>query len=84
MSDKVPMRLCTACRQMKDKKSLFKIVRSLNDKAEIDFLYRMEGRGAYICKSKECVELAKKRKSIDRALSIEVDNDIYERLLGEC
>ena len=40
----------------------------------------MNGRGAYICSNKECLEKAKKNKGLNRALKIEIPDEIYDKL----
>ena len=40
-----------------------------------------EGRGAYICKDKKCLETAIKKGGIARALRCQVRNEVYDELL---
>ena len=60
----VPERTCVACRETKPKKELIRLVRCSDGSVEIDYEGRKAGRGAYLCKSKNCWEsaLSKKRK----------------------
>ena len=71
-------RMCAVCRERKDKNELLRISR-FNGKTRVDFGQNLSGRGMYICKSKSCLLSARKRKVIERALSIQSD-DIYEEL----
>lgn len=73
-----PMRMCIACRQMKPKGELLKIVKNQN-LAELDELQKKFGRGAYICKNADCLEAAKKRRALSRHFKMPVEDEIYEK-----
>ena len=60
---KIPMRKCVATQEQCPKKELIRIVRTPERKVEIDITGKMNGRGAYLKKSLEAVEAAKKRKA---------------------
>ncbi|MFS1513159.1 RNase P modulator RnpM [Chengkuizengella sp. SCS-71B] len=77
---KIPMRKCVACQEMKAKKELVRIVRSPENEVIIDSTGKKSGRGAYLCKTVNCSQLAMKNKSLDRALKHQVDQEIYEQL----
>lgn len=77
---KIPMRKCVATQEQCPKKELIRIVRTPEQKVEIDMTGKMNGRGAYLKKSVEAVEVAKKRKALARALECEIPDEIYERL----
>ena len=47
----------------------------------VDLTGRGQGRGAYICSARNCIELAKKKNLISRALKVDVPFEIYEELL---
>ena len=51
---KIPMRMCVGCREMKEKKELLRIVRNAQGEISFDRIGKAPGRGAYICKSKDC------------------------------
>lgn len=77
---KIPLRKCVACQEMMAKKSLVRIVKTPDDQMLIDPTGKKAGRGAYICTKRACFQLAKKRKSLDRALKHPVSDDIYTQL----
>jgi len=77
----IPKRMCVACREMKAKNELFKVV--YNDGAIIDKSGKLPGRGAYVCKNIECINLAEKKKGFQRAFQTNCA-DIYESLRAEC
>ncbi len=77
---KKPVRTCVACRQGKDKSELVRVVKTPESGAVIDPSGRMNGRGAYICRNAECVELAQKKRALSRTFKTDVGTDIYDRL----
>ncbi len=77
---KVPMRRCVACREMKQKRELVRIVKSPENEIFIDNTGRKNGRGAYICKDLSCFAKALKTKALNREFKMEVPDDIYETL----
>lgn len=75
-----PQRMCTVCRERREKEELIRVVR-FNDEIIIDYDGKAQGRGAYICKSDECINQAQKRRALERAFSGKVDVSVYEKLL---
>lgn len=77
---KVPLRKCVACQEMMPKKQLIRVVRTPDGETLIDLTGKKSGRGAYLCGKLSCFKLARKAKSLDRALKTPVGDDIYARL----
>ena len=48
---KIPQRQCVGCREMKDKRSLLRVVKSPEGQVSLDFGGKKPGRGAYVCHS---------------------------------
>ncbi|RZS92834.1 hypothetical protein EV209_2907 [Cuneatibacter caecimuris] len=80
---KVPLRQCVGCREMKSKKELVRILKTTEDELMIDATGKKNGRGAYICRSMECLEKAQKSKGLERSLKMPVPQDVYETLRKE-
>jgi predicted RNA-binding protein YlxR (DUF448 family) len=80
---KVPMRMCTGCREMKPKRDLIRVVRLSDTEIKLDLTGKLNGRGAYICKSRECLAKAHKSNALARAFEIRVDDGIYTQLETE-
>ena len=78
-----PKRMCVVCRDMKDKKELIRVVHSKDGEITIDLTGKANGRGAYICKSEDCLHQCEKRKSFERAFGVEVDPEIFKELRKE-
>ncbi len=75
-----PVRTCVACREEAGKRSLVRVVRDPDGVARVDLAGRASGRGAYLHSSAECRELARKRRSVERALKATVPPDFWESL----
>ncbi len=69
---KLPQRTCTGCREVKPKKALIRIVRTPEKTIIVDPSGKANGRGAYICPRKECLEAAIKSKRLSKALEVEI------------
>ena len=75
----IPKRMCIACRQMKPKADLIKIVKT-PDGAILDDKQKKFGRGAYICKNEDCIKAATKRKALARHFKMQVEDSIYKEI----
>ena len=80
---KIPMRMCVGCREMKEKRSLMRVVKSPEGVISFDRVGKAPGRGAYVCKSKECFERAVKQRQLERALETRVDEAVFTQLMEE-
>lgn len=80
---KIPLRKCTGCQEMKNKKELIRIVKDEEGGFSIDLTGKKAGRGAYICKSIQCLEKAHKSKGLERSFKTPVPKDVYEKLKSE-
>ncbi|MCL6634929.1 MAG: YlxR family protein [Peptococcaceae bacterium] len=77
---KVPQRMCVGCQEMKPKKELIRVVRTPDERIEIDPTGKRSGRGAYICRNVECLNKAWKGKRLDRALQRTVTQEVWDAL----
>lgn len=91
---KVPLRMCTGCREMKPKKELVRVVKTVTKKADengvgeefeisLDLIGKKPGRGAYICKNPECFIKARKSRQLERAFSCQIPEEVYDRMESE-
>lgn len=76
----MPLRKCVACDENISKKELLRVVKNKENHVDVDLTGKMNGRGAYICSNKECLEKAKKNKKLVRALQIEISDEVYDKL----
>lgn len=71
-----PERMCVVCRQMKDKRSLIRVVKDKDGNVKYDPTGKMPGRGAYLCASRACFERLCKTKGFERSLKCMVPEEI--------
>ena len=83
MPKKIPMRMCVGCREMKPKRELIRVVRSQDGNVTVDFTGKAAGRGAYVCRSVECLERAIKTRGLDRALEHKIEDTVFLQLKEE-
>ncbi len=77
---KIPMRSCVVTREKYPKSELLRIVRTPELEVKIDETGKMNGKGAYIKKDIMVLEKAKKTKALNRALEIEIPDNIYDEI----
>ena len=80
---KIPMRMCVGCREMKEKRSLLRIVKSPEGAISFDRVGKAPGRGAYICRSEECLTKAVRQHQLERALETKIDEAVFAQLREE-
>ncbi len=80
---KIPLRKCTGCQEMKNKKEMIRILRTSEGEIVLDATGRKNGRGAYVCRSMECFEKAVRNKGIERSLKVKVPEETYGDLKKE-
>lgn len=79
---KNPMRMCIACREMKEKQGLIRIVKTESD-VFIDYKGKTNGRGAYVCNDINCIKKCVKTKALNRAFKTEISQQTYDKLLED-
>lgn len=79
-SNSLPERTCIACRQVREKKDLIRLVTTEDGIAEIDLFGKKPGRGAYLCPRKTCWELALRKNRLDYALRTRLTDDSRQTL----
>jgi len=77
----VPQRTCVACRTVKLKRELVRLVHVSNGSVEIDASGKKEGRGAYLCRARECWEIGLKGNRLEYTLRATLTQDNRERLM---
>ena len=77
---KIPQRQCVGCRTMYDKRDLLRVVKSPEGEITLDASGKKSGRGAYVCRSTECLKKAQKSKALDRALEVTIPEEVYAAL----
>lgn len=80
---KIPMRKCVGCQEMKSKKEMIRVLKTSENTFELDATGKKNGRGAYVCCSKECLEKAIKSKGLERSFKQPIPAEVYETLKKE-
>jgi predicted RNA-binding protein YlxR (DUF448 family) len=70
-----PQRTCIACRDVKDKRELIRIVRSPEGKVGVDLTGKANGRGAYLCRQASCWQKSLEKNMLGRALKVTVSTE---------
>lgn len=74
---KVVLRKCVATFEQLEKKELLRVVKNKEGKVFVDLTGRANGRGAYLKKSMEALQIARKKKSLARALECDIPEEVY-------
>ena len=76
------MRTCIGFRVQKQKIDLIRVVKDKENNIFIDKTGKANGRGAYLCNDKNCLEKAIKSKALNRAFTTEISEEVYENLIN--
>ena len=77
MNHRPILRRCVACRQLLDRRLFWRVVRDHKDGVLLD---TGMGRSAYLCPKKECLEEARRRKRLQKALRCQVPDSLLVTL----
>lgn len=80
---KVPMRMCTGCGEMFDKRTLVRVVKSPDGEVSLDLTGKKSGRGAYVCKNAECLKKARRKELLKEAFSVQIEDEVYDKMEEE-
>ena len=80
---KIPMRMCTGCGEMKPKRELVRVVKSPEGEVSLELTGKQPGRGAYVCRSADCLRAARKARRFERAFSCRIPDEVYDRMEEE-
>ena len=76
----IPQRTCVACRTTGAKRGLVRVVRTPEGRVVLDETGKKSGRGAYLCKARDCWDNALKRKALEYALKVPVTGEDKQAL----
>ena len=80
---KISMRMCLGCNEMKPKMELIRVVKSPEGEISLDFKGKAPGRGAYICRSTDCLSKARKARRLEKSFSCKIEESVYEVMMNE-
>ena len=78
-----PMRMCIACREMKPKKELLRVVKNAEGEIFHDPTGKAPGRGAYVCDREDCLQKLNVKKLLHKTFSANVDMEVYRNVEEE-
>ncbi len=80
---KVPLRMCIACRELKPKREMLRVVKNSAGEINLDFSGKLPGRGAYLCNCEACVKKLRKARLLHKTFSADVSDEVYARIEEE-
>ena len=83
MAKKIPLRQCVGCGEMKGKKEMLCVLKTAEGDICLDITGKKNGRGAYVCKSKSCLQAAQKNKGLERSFKMSIPKEVYDTLERE-
>jgi hypothetical protein len=83
MAKKIPLRQCVGCGEMKGKKDMMRVLKTAENEICLDVTGKKNGRGAYVCRSRECLQKARKNKGLERSFKMSIPSDVYDTLEKE-
>ena len=79
----MPVGMCLGCQEMKNKKEMIRVIKTPEGTFMLDATGKKNGRGAYVCPSEECLQLARKNKGLERSFKQAIPAEVYESLEKE-
>ncbi|MCI6811874.1 MAG: YlxR family protein [Lachnospiraceae bacterium] len=83
MNKKIPMRQCVGCGEMKSKKEMLRVLKTVEGPIVLDVTGKKNGRGAYLCRKQDCLKKAIKGKGLERSFKMSIPTEVYDSLLEE-
>ena len=80
---KIPMRRCVGCMEKYEKSELVRVLRTPDGDVKIDATGRANGRGAYLCRRRACLEKALKNRGLERSLDMKITESVMDELKKE-
>ena len=77
MAKKIPLRQCVGCGEMKGKREMMRVLRTVENEICLDATGKKNGRGAYLCRSRECLRKARKNKGLERSFKMSIPGEVY-------
>jgi uncharacterized protein len=80
MTRREPTRTCVGCRGEAGKRVLIRLTRRAGGGVDVDSTGRAEGRGAYLHDDPACIENARRRRALERALRTTIQPELWSEL----
>ena len=79
---KIVLRTCSYSKEVKDRQTMFRVVKTPNHEIIVDLTYLASGRGAYLSKDKDIIAKAKKRHTLEKSLKVADCQNIYDEMVN--
>ena len=79
--EKIVLRTCAYLKELKDRQTMFRVVKTPNHEIKIDLTYHLSGGGVYLSKDKEIIASAKKRHCLEKSLKVTDCQNVYDELI---
>ena len=76
-------RMCVGCGEMKNKREMMRVLKTPEGPIVLDATGRKNGRGAYLCKSLDCLKKARKNRGLERSFQMSIPAEGYDSLEKE-
>ena len=83
MAKKIRLRQCVGCGDLNRKKEMMRVLITPEVDFVLDLTGKKNGRGAYLCISRECLKRARKNKGLERSFKMSIPNEVYDSLEKE-
>lgn len=77
---KIPLRRCVVTKEQVPKQELLRIVKDKEGNVTVDQTGKLNGRGAYIKKDIDVLNLAKSKNTLSRALEVTIPEEVYQEI----
>ena len=62
---------------------MMRVIKTAEGDISLDITGKKNGRGAYLCMQKECLQKARKHKSLERSFKMSIPDEVYGQLENE-
>jgi predicted RNA-binding protein YlxR (DUF448 family) len=77
----IPQRSCVACREVRPKRELVRLVCVTGGGVQVDDTGKKAGRGAYLCRRRECWDTGIRGGRLEHALKTSIVREEYNQLM---
>lgn len=77
---RMPQRTCVACRRIRPKRELVRLVRLADGTVGVDISGKTAGRGAYLCRDHDCWEMGLKDGRLEHVLRTSITGENRDQL----
>ena len=72
-------RKCVCCREIRPQFEMLRVAR-IDGQYVVDHMHKLGGRGAYVCKSRDCIDKTIKKRLFNKSFKTNISEDLYIQL----